>query len=91
VAFLASFGALAFRVSFEPVYVTQVCRSNMVNQHRRIWSIIHTVVDFYRCHHGTATVLQFDWAGRTTVFIKRSLHAIRRFKRLHRPHSSPTA
>jgi hypothetical protein len=65
VAFLASVGALAFRVSFEPAHVTQVCRRSMVNQRRRVWSIIHTVVDFYRCHDGTATVLQFDWAGQS--------------------------
>jgi hypothetical protein len=32
----------------------------MNSQHRRVWSVIHTVVDLHRCHDGTATVLQLD-------------------------------
>ena len=74
-------GRLPLRCSFAPVHVTNAFRRNMNKQRRRVWSILHTVVDLCRCHDGTATVLQFDSDGRPTVRIALSLRAIR----MHRP------
>jgi hypothetical protein len=37
--------------SFVPVCVTQALRSNIHNQDRHAWPIVHTVVDRYRCHY----------------------------------------
>ena len=76
VAFLASFGALTFRVSFAPVYVTLIFRRNMNDQRRRVWPIIHTVADIYRCHDGTSTVLQLDGDRCPTVLLGLSSQAI---------------
>jgi len=40
------------------------------------------LVDVYRCHDGTATVLRFDWDGRPTVLIRLSVRAIRALRHL---------
>ena len=68
--------------SFVPVRVTQAVRSNIHNPERRVRSIGHTVVDVYRCHHGTATVLRYDWDGRPTVLIRLYLRAVRALRQL---------
>ena len=81
-AFLASFGALTFRVSFAPVYVTLIFRRNMNDQRRRVWPIIHAVADVCRCHDGTSTVLQLDGDRCPTVLLGLSVRAIRK---VHRP------
>ena len=66
------FRPLTFRERFVPVHVTHAFRRNINNQHA-FWSVVQTVVDLYRCHDGTATVLRFDWDGRPTILIGPSL------------------
>jgi hypothetical protein len=69
-------GELTLCWSFVPDHATKSFHRNIDNQRRRVWSIIHTVVDVYRCQDGTATILPFDCNRRPTVLIGLSSKAI---------------
>ena len=68
--------------SFVPVRGARAFRRNIQNQHRRVWSIVPTVDDVYRCHDGTANVLRFDCDGRPKKPLGLSARAIRALRYL---------